>query len=125
MQLERTPQPGQIWQHFKGNNYKILFVTGKSIKFLEDLYSVDASIKHHETGYECLIAYANNKTALVYEHEVYTDDCLEGDYVIYQRVDPDYPQMWARPLDEFLGIISLPYIEGVVCSNYPRFNRVS
>jgi hypothetical protein len=117
MQLERTPQPGQIWQHFKGNNYKILFVTGNSIKFLEDLYNVDASIKHHETGYECLITYANNKIALVYEHDVYTDDCLDGDYVIYQRVDPDYPQMWARPLDEFLGII-----DG---SSYPRFSRIS
>lgn len=127
MQLERTPQPGQIWQHFKGNNYKILFVTGRPISETnsDDFDITTNGIKHHETGYECLIAYANNKTALVYEHDVDTDDCLEGDYVIYQRVDSDYPQMWARPLDEFLGIISSPYIEGVVCSNYPRFNRVS
>ena len=130
MELERTPQPGQIWQHFKGNNYKILFVTGKPISGtnLDDFDITTDGIKHHETGYECLIAYANNKTnktALVYDPDVYTGNCLEGDYVIYQRVDPDYPQMWARPLDEFLGIISSPYIEGVVSNNYARFNRVS
>ena len=82
MQLERTPQPGQIWQHFKGNNYKILFVTGKPISGtnLDDFDITTDGIKHHETGYECLIAYANNKTALIYEHDVYNgDDCDEHD----------------------------------------------
>jgi hypothetical protein len=125
MQLERMPQLGQVWQDFKNNKYKILFVTGSPIKFLEDLYNVNEDIKHHKTGYKCLLAYKNNKTALIYEHDVCTGNCLEGDYVIYQRMNPKYPQIWACSLDEFLEIISSPYIEDVVCNNYPRFNRVS
>lgn len=28
MELERTPHPGQVWQHFKGNEYRILLCTG-------------------------------------------------------------------------------------------------
>jgi hypothetical protein len=127
MQLERTPQPGQVWQHYKGNDYKIILVTNAEIPDddLSELNDCIESIKHSETSYECLLAYDHGKSTLIYEHEVYTGNLFEDPHVIYQRVESEFPQVWARPLDNFLEIISSPYIDGVVSSNYARFNKIS
>lgn len=122
MQLERTPQPGQIWQHFKGNDYKIILVTGIEATTNSLFSLVDITIIHSELNREVLLCEYENRLALTTDlinDYISCDQIISKPHVIYQRVDPEFPQVWARPLDNFLEII-----EEVVSNNYARFNRI-
>lgn len=127
MQLDRKPQPDQIWQHYKGNDYRTQLITGIDAT-TKDLYSfVDKTITHSELSQEVVLCDYRGKLALTTdlgEDYVSRDQIITEPHVIYQRVNPEFPQIWARPLDNFLEIISTPYIEGVVSSNYARFTRI-
>jgi hypothetical protein len=55
MQLERKPEPGQTWQHFKGNIYKILLISEEYWKLDQILDFPREQIKHTETGELCTL----------------------------------------------------------------------
>jgi len=132
MELERNPQPGQIWQHFKGNTYKIILCTGRKISPQDELPGIQ-NCKHSETNEE-VIPYL--KIDLINGNDIVLSS-LSGNlivepHVVYQQYNPNvfsvsdnlnYPQIWARPLNNFLDVISRPHINGV--ADYPRFTRVS
>jgi hypothetical protein len=123
----------RAWQHFKGNIYRILICTGVGTTPEEwcKLPGI-VNFKHSETGEQYL------KVVLTTDHQIalltVTGGLILEPHVIYQQHYPDICsisdavnnlQVWTRPLDNFLEILSSPYIEGVASSNYPRFNRIS
>lgn len=131
MELERKPQSGQIWRHFKGNTYRVLFCTGSQTT-MEDWMKLPGvlGVKHSET-------LESVKAVLTIDHKIELLNVLgrvfPEPHVVYQQHspdvfsmsdNPDYLQVWARPLDNFLEVISSPYIKGVVDNNYPRFARI-
>ena len=129
MELERNPQPGQIWQHFKGNTYKIILCTGRKISPQDEIPGIQ-NCKHSETNEEVIPCL---KTDLINGNDIVLSS-LSGDlilepHVIYQQYSSnvssvsDNSQIWARPLDSFLDVISRPHINGV--ADYPRFTRIS
>lgn len=130
MQLERTPQPGQIWQHYKGNDYKIILVTGSKPDWTNESLATKFSIKHSETQKDLMLVLGKHSLTELYLAEetdkshLFPHELITEPHVIYQRVDPTFPQVWARPLDNLLEIISSPYNEGAVSNNYARFNRI-
>lgn len=136
MELERKPQSGQIWRHFKGNTYRIIFCTGRKAS-PQELYELPGvrNCKHSETN-EAVFPYL--KINLINGNDLVlrtlSGDLILDPHVIYQQHipnvfstsdNPDYLQIWARPLDNFLEVISSPYIKGVADNNYPRFARIS
>lgn len=128
MELERNPQPGQIWQHFKGNTYKIILCTGRKISPQDEIPGIQ-NCKHSETNEE-VIPYL--KTDLINGNDIVLSS-LSGlilePHVVYQQYSSnvssvsDNSQIWARPLNNFLDVISRPHINGV--ADYPRFTRIS
>lgn len=127
MQLERTPQPGQIWQHYKGNDYRIILVTGE-FNTLEHIFALPTTEAiHTETGDDVRICGELFPKPITFLGVGYEDDAqiIKDPHILYQRVDPEFPQVWARPLDVFLDILSTPYIKGFATGNYSRFTRIS
>lgn len=133
MELERNPQSGQVWQHFEGNIYRVLLCTGTRMP-MEDWIKLPGllRVKHSETleSVKVVLTVTDHQIALLNVlGEVFPDP-----HVIYQQHtpgvfstsdNPDYLQIWARPLGNFLEVISRPYIRGVVDNNYQRFTRIS
>jgi hypothetical protein len=143
-QMERSPQPGQIWKHFKGNDYEVLLITGipligtnnPDLDILRSFWSKD--IKHSETQETLTLITelsSDNVTTthlMNYQHEL--PKVIKEPHVIYRRCDRAYPDIWARPMDNFLDILTVEQLAAVQVGKHNlgfgegldyRFTRIS
>ena len=111
--LERTPQIGQVWQHYEGRNYKILFLTGVPEPYPNDIFPWKwGSIKSTETQKALEIIHSrNSRVTWLIESSVWSirranplpDEYIKEPHVLYQCDGLEKAQVWARPLNMFLN----------------------
>lgn len=127
------PQPGERWRHFKGGEYVIVAIAYSltpSKKLLpERRYVIYSKTEHKwETRLETKTFDTESPTVF--------DLCQSGSSEpnhalflltptneVWHPSDKTEETVWARPLDNFMGIVSRPY--GQQSSNYYRFERIT
>jgi hypothetical protein len=97
-----VPQKGEIWQHFRGNQYKILGVARtEEISKEKTLAKFLYLAKHTEDSVKFSV-YDLAGELLINKHP---EDLILGDkYVIYQDIHNE-SKIWARKLKNFLELI--------------------
>lgn len=128
--LDRKPEIGQVWEHFKGNQYKILWLTGvpATVDTIFDtifLFS-DTTVLHSELNCEVILCEHQgilHLTTNLSDDYLSKNDIILTPHIIYQNIITN--QVWAKPLDSFMETVSTPYINGVADCFCYRFNRIS
>lgn len=100
---EIRPKAGQIWQHFKGNKYRILSITGEVVSKQEQ-EQIPINVRHSETEQWMIIAYiTETNTSCLIPIDENDNSVLVEPHAIYQSIINN--EIWARPLDNFLEIV--------------------
>lgn len=113
------PVAGEIYKHFKGTEYKILDVT-LTDNFQPDYKTPTCWAKHTESGQTlgCWDGIRGWATWATLDGELIRDRL-----VLYCANSEQLSPVWARPLDNFLEVLSSGANDGTA-SNYYRFEKV-
>lgn len=127
------PQPGERWQHFKGGEYVIVtiaYLLTPSRKLLSERRYVIYSKTAHEWDMRLEAKVFDTESPTVFDLRQSGSSepaqalfLLTATNEVWHPNDKTEETIWARPLNNFMGIVSSPY--GELASNYYRFERIT